>query len=211
MGLKIEQNNLSSHAYNKIKLLILNNNLKPGEKIIQDKMAKKLGISKIPLLQALSILCNENLIDYKNRRGFYVRKIQKSEYINLIDIRSALESLAVEEVINNFNDEIQKNLLKFLEDFNKYVKIKDKRKYYEVDKKFHYFIIDKSNNYYLKQINNSFNILLLTFEESFRTEISASYEDHKNIIQSIIDKDKEKAKALISKHIENKKKSHSIN
>ncbi|MCL4386104.1 MAG: GntR family transcriptional regulator [Cyanobacteria bacterium] len=52
MDLKYRHKNLSDYAYKKIKTLILNDILKNGEKIVQEKMAKKLGISKIPIIQA---------------------------------------------------------------------------------------------------------------------------------------------------------------
>ena len=80
MDIKIEQKNLSHEAYNKIKLLILDNVLKSGEKIIQEKMAQKLGISRIPLIQALTILQKERLIEYNPRKGFTVRKISTKEF-----------------------------------------------------------------------------------------------------------------------------------
>src|SRR5680860_158999 len=117
MELKIEQTNLSDEAYKKIKLLILQDVLKSGEKIIQEKMAQKLGISKIPLLQALSVLQKERLIEYNPRKGFTVRKISTKEFHELLELRVALEGLAVKKIALNLDANIKKQLLSYLKDF----------------------------------------------------------------------------------------------
>lgn len=208
MGIKIKQNSLSEEAYNKIKQFILEDVLKSGEKIIQEKMAQKLGISRIPLIQALSILQREHLLEYRSRKGYYVREIPKKEYYDLIDIRIALECLAVESIIKNINTELKNSLLEFLKDFEIFSKSNDNKKYYDVDKKFHYFLIEESKNYYLKHINNSFNVLLLTFLKGFRTKIALSTKYHRKIIEAIINKDTKKAITLMREHTENKKNSY---
>ncbi len=208
MDLKINQNNLSEQAYGKIKLLILDDVLKPGEKIIQEKMAERLGISKIPLIQALSVLQNERLIEYHPRKGFFVRKISKQEYYDLIDVRRILECLAVQKIIGNLNEGVKKTLRKFLSDFEKYNEKKDYIKYYDVDKKFHYFLFEASANSYLKHINNSFNILLLCFTKGFRTKIELSMDYHRKIINAILKKEMAEALKLMKVHIEHKKESH---
>ncbi len=205
MGIKITQSNLSDQAYNKIKQLILDGVLKPGEKIIQEKMAKKLGISKILLIQALSVIQKERLLEYQDRKGFFVRKISLNEYFDLLKIRRALECLAVEGLIENLNENIKKELIYFLEGFKKYSKMKNEKKYYELDKKFHYYVNENSGNSYLKHINNSFNIYLLTFTKGFRTNIELSSYYHEKIIQMILSKKTDEAVNIVKEHIDNKK------
>ncbi|MFO7928889.1 MAG: GntR family transcriptional regulator, partial [Candidatus Humimicrobiaceae bacterium] len=174
----------------------------------QEKMAERLGISKIPLIQALSVLRNERLIEYHPRKGFFVRKISKQEYYDLIDVRRILECLAVQKIIDNLNEGIKKTLLKFLSDFEKYNEKKDYIKYYGVDKKFHIYLLEASGNSYLKHINNSFNILLLCFTKGFRTKIELSMDYHRKIINAILKKEIASSLKLMKVHIEHKKESH---
>ena len=59
LNIKSSKKGPGSQAYNKIKLLIIENKLKPGEKIVQQKIAGELEISIGAVIQALSILQNE--------------------------------------------------------------------------------------------------------------------------------------------------------
>ncbi len=203
---KIKQNNLSEQAYSKIKLLILEDLLKPGEKIIQEKMAERLGISKIPLIQALSVLQNERLIEYHPRKGFFVRKISKQEFYELLEIRGSFESLAVEKISENLNNSIKDRLLDFKQKFEQAVKGKNPSEYFEIDKKFHLYLLETSANSYLKHINNSFNILLLSYTKGFRTKLKESLKYHNRIIEEILKNHPNEASALIIEHLEAVKK-----
>jgi DNA-binding GntR family transcriptional regulator len=208
MDIKIQQSNLCDYAYNKIKTLIVNDTLKSGEKVVQEKMAEMLGMSKIPIIQALTLLQNERLIEYFPRRGFFVRELSNKEFVEILDIRGKLESLAVKTIIKNLNNHFKDKLVDLLKKFEFYSGIQDQKKYFELDKKFHYLLIEASNNYYLININNTFNILLLCYTRGFRTKIEVSIEHHRRIIDAIINKETEKAVSLIKEHTERKKESH---
>ena len=208
MDIKIQQNNLCDYAYNRIKTLILNDALKSGEKVVQEKMAERLGMSKIPIIQALTLLQNERLIEYIPRRGFFVKELSNKEFIEILDIRSKLEGLAVEIIIQNLNNNFVDKLTEILKKFEFYSSMQDQKKYFELDKKFHYLLIEASKNYYLININNTFNILLLCYTRGFRTKIDVSIEHHRRIINAILSKETEKAVSLIREHTERKKESH---
>ncbi|MBM3706219.1 MAG: GntR family transcriptional regulator [Actinobacteria bacterium] len=205
MELKIIQNNLSGEAYKKIKLMILEGVLKPGEKIIQEKMAQSLGISKIPLIQALSVLQKERLLSYNHRKGFTVRKISTHEFHDLLDLRGVLEGLAAKRMAYNLNDDMKKHLLGFMNDFIKYRANNNYKKYSELDKKFHFYILENSGNSYLPHINNSFNLLILIYSKGFKSELDASLDYHKMIITAIMEGRGKEAAMLMEEHFEKAK------
>ena len=202
MELKIDQKKLSYVAYKKIKLLILQDMLKSSEKIIQEKMAQKLGISRTPILQALSVLQNERLIEYSPRKGFTVRKISNKEFHELLELRGALEGFAVKRIALNLDDGIKKQLLSYLNDFEKYFKENNIPKYSETDKNFHFFIIESCGNSYLPHINDSFNILLLIYTKGFKVKLDVSIKTHRKIIEAIINKKGDEAAQLMEDHFE---------
>jgi DNA-binding GntR family transcriptional regulator len=206
MDLKINQHSLSFEAYNKIKLMILDDVLKSGEKIYQEKMAEKLGISKIPLIQALSILQKERLLKYNPGKGFSVRKISNAELHDLLDLRGALEGLAVKKITLNINDAIKKQLLSFLKGFENCYQENNLSKYADLDKKFHFYIFETSKNSYLPHINDSFNILILVYTKGFKTDLVESIKGHRDIINAIIEGKGKKAAALMEQHSEKVKK-----
>jgi len=205
MDLKIKQSNLSTEAYNKIKLLILNGKLKSGEKIIQEKMAEKLGISKIPLISALSVLQKERLLTYVPGKGFCVRKIPLDEFHDLLDLRGVLEGLAAKKMAESITQSNKETLLSFLDSFIKHESDNNVNRYAEADKKFHFYIIESCENAYLQHINNSFNILILIYSKGFRSNMKESTMDHKKIIKCIIDGDGVGASNLLIEHFEKAK------
>ncbi|HAX17772.1 MAG TPA: hypothetical protein DCY00_04150 [Actinobacteria bacterium] len=205
MDLKIKQSNLSTEAYNKIKLLILNGKLKSGEKIIQEKMAEKLGISKIPLISALSVLQKERLLTYVPGKGFCVRKIPLDEFHDLLDLRGVLEGLAAKKMAESITQSNKETLLSFLDSFIKHESDNNVNKYAEADKKFHFYIIESCENAYLQHINNSFNILILIYSKGFRSNMKESTMDHKKIIKCIMDGDGVGASNLLIEHFEKAK------
>jgi len=66
--MKLTNDELGNQAYKKVKSMILTKKLKPGQKIVQDKLAADLGISRTPLRTALQMLEAEYLVESLPRR-----------------------------------------------------------------------------------------------------------------------------------------------
>ena len=77
----IQHNNLSRPVYERLKGMIANGMLSPGQKLIQEKLATEFGVSRTPLLKALQSLEHEMLVESIPRRGIYVRQISMQEMI----------------------------------------------------------------------------------------------------------------------------------
>ena len=75
--------NLDRKVYKALKTMILERKLVPGTKILQDKFARELGVSRTPVVNALKMLEHEKLITARPRRGFYVRLFSTQEMIHI--------------------------------------------------------------------------------------------------------------------------------
>ena len=198
---KIKLHSLVDIAYKKIKKLIIENKLKPNEKIIQEKMAAEFGISKIPLIQALNILSNEHLIEKIPRKGFYVRKFSKKELNEIFELRIAIELLSISNIIENLTDEIKESLIDFKKKFKLSYEKKDTRKYYNIDIKFHNFLLASSGNKLIVKINNNYNLLLLGYIKGFVLDLDTSHQHHMTLIDEILNKNLKKAEVMLKQHI----------
>jgi len=69
--------------------------LHPGQKIVQDALAAELGVSRVPLREALKILEGEGQVTYAARRGYFVTELSLSDLIEVYRIREILEAEAV--------------------------------------------------------------------------------------------------------------------
>ena len=80
---------------------ILRGQLKSQQPLRQDKLAGDLGVSKIPVREALAQLKAEGLVTYKSNRGAFVTSLSPQEAKEIYLMRIALETMALEHAIPN--------------------------------------------------------------------------------------------------------------
>jgi DNA-binding GntR family transcriptional regulator len=78
-----------------LRRFIVTGTLRPGEKIVQDALAAKLGVSRVPLREALKILEGEGQVTYAAHRGYSVTELSLSDLLEVYRIREILEAEAV--------------------------------------------------------------------------------------------------------------------
>jgi DNA-binding GntR family transcriptional regulator len=75
---------------------ILSGALSPGEKIVEEELCARLGISRGPLREALRLLTQQGLVEHLPRRGSRVVEWSPTDVLQLFDLRGVLERHAVE-------------------------------------------------------------------------------------------------------------------
>ena len=78
----------------RLREMILRGELVPGERITEIDIAKRLGVSRTPIRQALPALAQEGLLILAGARGYMVREFTAREVLDAIDVRGMLEGLA---------------------------------------------------------------------------------------------------------------------
>jgi DNA-binding GntR family transcriptional regulator len=73
--------------------LILDGTLRPGERLIEDRLAEQLGVSRNPVREAIRVLEAEGFLDVTARRGSFVATLSAKQAADLFEIRLALEPL----------------------------------------------------------------------------------------------------------------------
>lgn len=69
--------------------------LAPGQKIVERELAAELGVSRIPIREAIRMLESEGFVTVVPRSGVVVRRLSRHDVEELFDVREALEVLAV--------------------------------------------------------------------------------------------------------------------
>jgi DNA-binding GntR family transcriptional regulator len=197
--------NLDSMIYERLKSMIIDRKLMPGEKIYQDKLAHELGVSRTPLVGALKKLEHEKLITAIPRRGFYVRAFSKEEMVYIFELREVLEGLAARKASTQISDtQIQK-----LKGFFTGLKIsndpKDLRRYQAEDRRFHNFLLEVGGEELLSSILRTYNIITLAYQfvnqEGLVRHPTETIHEHRAIIKAITNRDSVKAEELARLHL----------
>jgi DNA-binding GntR family transcriptional regulator len=74
---------------------ILERDLAPGAQILQDRIAEQLGVSRVPVREALKMLEGEGQVSYAPHRGYFVTELDAAELMEVYQIREWLEAEAV--------------------------------------------------------------------------------------------------------------------
>ena len=78
-----------------VRRFIATGQLRPGQKIVQDALAVELGVSRVPLREALKILEGEGQVSYVAHRGYFVTELSLADLVEVYRIRELLEGEAV--------------------------------------------------------------------------------------------------------------------
>ena len=98
------------HAYRRLRQEILNGGLPAGARLKQQQLAKRFKISRMPVRDALHRLHAEGLVSIEPNRGVIVTQLAPAEVVELFEIRSVLEGLALQLAMQNFTDQAREEI-----------------------------------------------------------------------------------------------------
>ena len=86
--------NLTDQVYTRILAAIIDRTLPPRQRITQNELAEKLGVSRQPVSHALHLLHRQGLLAESGRRGFEVTQLDPERIRQLYEVRGAIDALA---------------------------------------------------------------------------------------------------------------------
>ena len=185
---------------------ILTGELKPGERLMEIHLAKRLGVSRTPIREAIRKLELEGLVTMIPRRGAEVAKITAKNLRDVLEVRVALDELAVQLACERMLDEDIERLRKACEDFARVTGTKDATVISRADVALHDIIVESTGNIRLKQLVN--NLAEQMYRYRFEYIKDSVYherliEEHRELLESLENRDKERAAKAVRTHILN--------
>lgn len=86
---------LTALAADALRSMIVDGELRPGERIVENRLTEQLGVSRPPLREAIRLLEQEGLVVQTPRRGASVRSLTLHDVYEIVTLREHLESMAV--------------------------------------------------------------------------------------------------------------------
>ena len=181
-------------VFNTLRQAILRGELKPGERLMEIQLANKLGVSRTPIREAIRKLELEGLVLMIPRKGAEVAEITEKNMRDVLEVRKALEELAVQLACDKITKEEIEEMKKAAEDFKKILKSKDITEIAEADVRFHDIIYMATDNQKLIQLLNNLREQMYRY----RVEYLKREEAHPQLIA-----EKKAATDIMCKHIDN--------
>jgi DNA-binding GntR family transcriptional regulator len=189
--INMKRNTISKtqHAYNFIRSSILNGTFGPGHRIVIDQIAKELGLSIIPVREAIRQLESDGLIQYKPYSGAIVSTIDETAYADTLSVLGVLEGYATALSSRNMTEQDINELKRLNEQMGNALENFEFEKFGEMNRLFHQVIYERCSNDYLKEELDKVMRKIDTLRRSTFTLVPQrarkSLEEHSRIIQLI--------------------------
>lgn len=192
-------------VFNTLRDAILTGKLVPGERLMENQLAEKLGVSRTPVREALRMLELENLVELVPRKGAQVLDMSEKDIVNILEVRSALEGLATALACKKMTKEELQQLKELEEDFEKAVTDDDVEQFVDIDEDFHDMIFAATENDKLINIFRNLRIQLYRYRmaqaKNNETSMSTIVAHHRSIIRAIENHDGEEGASIAHGHI----------
>ena len=196
-------------VFNTLRQEILTGKLKPGERLMEIHLANKLGVSRTPIREAIRKLELEGLVIMIPRRGAEVAQITLKNLKDVMEVRRALDVLAIELACERMNQQELDILYQACEHFSAAVKTKDTRMLAEADVAFHDKIVLSTGNTRLIQLVSNLSEQMYRYRFEYLKDASSHemlQQEHLEMYRSILKKEKETAADIVRRHIDNQEK-----
>ncbi len=185
---------------------ILKGDLRPGERLMELQLASKLGVSRTPIREAIRMLEQEGLAVTIPRKGAEVAKMTEKDMEDVLQIREALDDLAVQVACDKMTQKQLESLTVSMKNFEAAVQAGDLKKIVAYDVEFHDIIYESTDNPKLVTLLNNLREQIYRYRVEYLKE-KENYpmlvKEHKTILAALKEKNKERVADAMRCHIRN--------
>ena len=185
-----------------LRRLILTGQHKPGERLVEDKLSAELGVSRVPIREALRTLAAEGLVDLPPRRGASVAQLSPAIAHDLVEVRATLEGLNARLAARHHEPAIVTELHQVLTEGNAAAQSGNVDDLVRLNAAFHDKLAQAGRNSILWDIMRTLRERTsLVFAANTNRRSREDWEEHSRILAAVIDGDEELAALLATRHV----------
>lgn len=195
-------------VFHTLRQAILRGELKPGERLMEIHLAQKLGVSRTPVREAIRKLELEGLVRMIPRKGAVVAEITISDLEDVLEVRMALEELAVKLACRMLTPEQLDEIGGLADEFEQTLYGEDVGACAQADMRFHEAIYAATGNGRLVQILNNLREQMYRYRMEYLKDRDAHQQlvqEHAEILEALAARDVERALEASGRHIERQK------
>lgn len=201
------------HAAVRIRALVAEGALVPGQRLVEPELATQLGVSRASLREAFRALEAEGLVKLERYKGASVRRVDREELTELFEIRELLEGLAARRAAALFcQPPYRAELAALLVEMEKAAASRASAlAYSRLNKEFHDLILQAAGSQQLTALASHIRppeiVRVIHHRLTEGDAVARSMAEHRAIFEALLAGDGERAEAAMRKHIRSSKRS----
>lgn len=204
-SIKTERRRLADEVYDQLMTAILSGEIGPEDRLVQERLAAEMEISRTPVREALMRLEQDGVLATSPRGGFMLHRIAEGEIRELYQARAAVESQAA-RILAAQNDPIKNAELRATIAREENISTPSVQAYFNANRAIHRRFVDLvDNRYLLEMFDNIWNrgIAFRLFAAIEKIDLSRSLGDHIALVDAIETGDRALALEAFIDHIQN--------
>jgi len=193
------------HAVDWLRRAIVAGELRPGERVPQEEIAARIGISVVPVREALRVLEGEGQLTYRPRRGYFVTELHADDLIEIYELRRVLEERAARHALARLDDDGVSRIVRAAADCADVAGAGDVAQTLSANRRFHFALFDAPGQPHLLKLIRT----LWDSTEAYRAlyyntaeERAAALDAHDRIIDAVQARDADRLVAELDAHRE---------
>ena len=189
-----------------IRQRIINGGYAMGEKLVENRIATELKVSRTPVRDAFKQLAKEQLVEYIPNKGCFARGFSHKDMTDIYAVRKAVEQLAMTWVVENADDAGLEKLGMQLEMMEFYTVNNSYDKLLEANEEFHNMIYSMAGSRFIVQVLKSYQDYVHTARRltlKKETDLPKIYEEHAAIYRALAERNANEAVRLVGEHLDN--------
>ena len=197
----VEHLPLDEKIYLRLRALILERRILPGERIQVDRLAENLGVSRTPVLNALKRLALEQVVEWRARHGIYVKYPTVRELVCLFEIREVLEGLVARRAATHITLEEVDQFASMFKTLDFAAGRSAFQRYLELDQRFHLRLVEAADSQPLAHAMNAVNLMIFTFQIGLARPPAETIPEHLAILTALRKRDPDASEKAMRLHL----------
>jgi DNA-binding GntR family transcriptional regulator len=201
----IETTALGDRIYEAIRLAIIQNELKSGERISDRSLAERLDVSRTPVREALHQLEGIGLVVPGERSGWVVVPFTERDVRELFELRRMMEPRGLDALAANPDDAVVEELASFFDDYREQSPHSQYSTYLDRDRAFHTRLVECSGNRMMQLMYDNISCHIdrgRYFLSAPRAQrVDETVKEHLEVCQAIAARDFAAARAFLVSHL----------
>lgn len=203
----VSDRNISAKVADELRDAIQNGRLEPGERLVERKLADSLGVSHIPVREALAKLTEEGLVERTPRRGARVASLSEKEVTEITGLRIVLEQYVARSVQSTWTPKSDAALRRIVKQMVDAAEKSHLEALFALDRRFHETLWEMADNRTLltiaSQLRSRINGFLRAANAALAAdELVAHARSHEALVDALASGDPATAEAAMAAHVE---------